>query len=84
MLNVTSPQILGSALRAARKRMGLTQPHLALAAGVGVRFIVDLEAGKPTVRLGHVFRVIDALGGNLKLLDLHTDGTQTEEPRHGT
>jgi y4mF family transcriptional regulator len=64
--------------------MGLTQPHLALAAGVGVRFIVDLEAGKPTVRLGHVLRVIDALGGNLKLLDLHTYGAHTEEPRHGT
>jgi y4mF family transcriptional regulator len=63
--------------------MGLTQPHLALAAGVGVRFIVDLEAGKPTVRLGHVLRVIDALGGNLKLVDLQTDGTQTEEPRRG-
>jgi y4mF family transcriptional regulator len=63
--------------------MGLTQPHLALAAGVGVRFIVDLEAGKPTVRLGHVLRVIDALGGNLKLVDLQTDGTQTAEPRRG-
>ena len=63
--------------------MGLTQPHLALAAGVGVRFIVDLEAGKPTVRLGHVLRVIDALGGNLKLVDLQTDGTQTEELRRG-
>jgi y4mF family transcriptional regulator len=63
--------------------MGLTQPHLALAAGVGVRFIVDLEAGKPTVRLGHVLRVIDALGGNLKLLDLHTDGTHAQEPRRG-
>ena len=83
MSTITSPQALGGALSAARKRMGLTQPHLALAAGVGVRFIVDLEAGKPTVRLGHVLRVIDALGGNLKLVDLQTDGTQTEEPRRG-
>jgi hypothetical protein len=45
----------------------MTQPQLALAAGVGVRFIVELEAGKPTVRLLNVLRVIDALGGELDL-----------------
>jgi hypothetical protein len=38
-----------------------------LAAGVGVRFIVDLESGKPTVRLDSVLRVIDALGGVIDL-----------------
>jgi predicted transcriptional regulator len=36
----------------ARKALGLTQADLALAAGVGLRFVVELEAGKPTVRLG--------------------------------
>jgi HTH-type transcriptional regulator / antitoxin HipB len=41
----------------------LIQPQLALAAGVGVRFIVDLEAGKPTMQLERVLRVIDVLGG---------------------
>ncbi|MEY3124520.1 MAG: hypothetical protein RLZZ573_1040, partial [Pseudomonadota bacterium] len=46
-----SPQALGAAVLAARHKLGLTQPQLALAAGVGVRFIVELEAGKPTVRL---------------------------------
>lgn len=61
---------LGDALRAARKQLGLTQPQLALAAGVGVRFIVDLEAGKPTLRLENVLRVIDALGGELQLIGL--------------
>jgi HTH-type transcriptional regulator/antitoxin HipB len=61
---------LGDALRAARKQLGLTQPQLALAAGVGVRFIVDLEAGKPTLRLANVLRVIDALGGELQLSGL--------------
>jgi hypothetical protein len=43
---------------------------LALAAGVGVRFIVDLEAGKPTLRLETVLRVIDALGGVIQLCGL--------------
>ena len=67
MASIRSPQQLGAALRAARKQLKLTQPQLALAAGVGVRFIVDLEAGKPTVRLENVLRVIDALGGEIQL-----------------
>jgi len=67
MTSIRSPQQLGAALRCARKQLQLTQPQLALAAGVGVRFIVDLEAGKPTVRLENVLRVIDALGGEIQL-----------------
>ncbi|WP_297577541.1 helix-turn-helix transcriptional regulator [uncultured Deefgea sp.] len=61
---------LGAAIRAARKQLKLTQPQLALAAGVGVRFIVDLEAGKPTLRLETVLRVIDALGGTVQISGL--------------
>ena len=67
MTTIQSPQQLGAALRSARKHLGLTQPQLALAAGVGVRFIVDLEAGKPTVRLDSVMRVLSALGGAINL-----------------
>jgi HTH-type transcriptional regulator / antitoxin HipB len=70
MVTIKSPQQLGDALRVARKQLGLTQPQLALAAGVGVRFIVDLEGGKPTVRLETVMRVIDALGGVINLSGL--------------
>jgi HTH-type transcriptional regulator / antitoxin HipB len=74
MTPISSAKSLGTALRTARKRMGLTQPDLALAAGVGVRFIVDLEGGKPTVRLEQVLRVIDALGGSLTLTGLDRHG----------
>ena len=70
MTSIRSAQHLGDALRAARKQLGLTQPQLALAAGVGVRFIVDLEAGKATVQLQQVLRVIDALGGELAISGL--------------
>jgi y4mF family transcriptional regulator len=70
MTLIQTPQQLGDALRAARKHLGLTQPQLALAAGVGVRFIVDLEGGKSTVRLENVLRVIDALGGEIRLSGL--------------
>jgi y4mF family transcriptional regulator len=83
MTPITTPQTLGAMLRGARKRMGLTQPDLALAAGVGVRFIVDLEGGKPTVRLEQVLRVIDALGGALFLSGLDSALAPTEVNRHG-
>ncbi len=67
---ITDTTDLGKQVRNTRKFLNLTQPQLALASGVGVRFIVDLEAGKPTVQLALVLRVIDALGGNLALLNL--------------
>jgi HTH-type transcriptional regulator / antitoxin HipB len=65
MHNIQSPKNLGQLLRDARQQLGLTQAKLALAAGVGVRFVVDLEAGKPTVRLASVMQVVSALGGEL-------------------
>lgn len=85
MTSIRSPQQLGDALRAARKQLRLTQPQLALAAGVGVRFIVDLEAGKPTLRLENVLRVIDALGGEIHLSGLPAvaSNDQREGDDHG-
>jgi len=82
MTAIKSPQELGDALRSARKRLGLTQPRLALAAGVGVRFIVDLESGKPTVRLDSVLRVIDALGGVIILDGLPSSASEVST--HGS
>ncbi len=86
MIPIRSPQQLGRALRAARKQLDLTQPQLALAAGVGVSFIVDLEAGKPTLRLENVLRVIDALGGEVQLSGLPSSlaNDQREAGSHGT
>lgn len=52
----------GNAIRAARKSQGLRQDQLAGAAGVGVRFIVDLEGGKATTHLGKALAVAAALG----------------------
>lgn len=73
-LLIQTPESLGQAVRTARKQLKLTQPQLALAAGVGVRFIVELEAGKPTVRLENVLRVLQALGGELLVEGLPTPG----------
>ena len=67
MAQVACVADLGAAVQAARKRLGLNQGELALAAGVGVRFLVELERGKPIVRFELVLRVIEALGGALVL-----------------
>ncbi len=83
MTDIDSAESLGAALRAGRKRLGLTQSDLALAAGVGLRFIVELEAGKPTVRLAQVLRVVDALGGSLVLTGLAAEPAQADGDRNG-
>lgn len=70
MLTFATPADLGLVTRAARKQLGLTQPQLALASGVGVRFIVEMEAGKPSLRLALVMRVLHALGGTLAVTGL--------------
>jgi y4mF family transcriptional regulator len=55
----------GETVRKTRRALGLRQDELAGAAGVGLRFIVDLEAGKPTAQLGKALAVLDALGCDL-------------------
>lgn len=62
-----SPTDIGQAIRATRKALGLTQPELAGAAGVGLRFLVELERGKPTVQLNRVLAVLQALGLDLRI-----------------
>ena len=80
MTAIRSVRDLGAALRVARKALRLTQADLALAAGVGLRFVVELEAGKPTVQLERVLRVIDALGGTLQLdKERHREESHREE-----
>ena len=52
-------------IMAMRKAAGLTQAQLAKRAGVGLRFIRELEQGKPTVRLDKVNQILDLLGYEL-------------------
>lgn len=53
---------LGRRIRTLRVTHGLTQEELALLSGVSVRFVGDLERGKPTVRLSGVLAVCHVLG----------------------
>ena len=45
-----------------RKQLGLTQVDLADRAGVGLRFVRDLEQGKQTLRLDKVNQVLALFG----------------------
>ena len=58
---MTAKQI-GKLIRDTRKIQGLRQDELAAAAGVGLRFLVELEAGKETAQLGKTLSVLSALG----------------------
>jgi y4mF family transcriptional regulator len=64
--NLTTAEI-GDTVRTTRKAAGLRQDELAGAAGVGLRFIVDLEAGKPTAQIGKTLQVLSALGCSLDI-----------------
>ena len=55
----------GALIRSRRKMLQMRQDQLALATGVGRRFLIDLEACKPTCQLGRSLLVADALGLNL-------------------
>jgi len=52
----------GRLIRSRRKALNMTQDQLALATGVGRRFLIDLEAGKATCQLGLSLVVAEALG----------------------
>lgn len=73
-----NPAALGRAVRASRRRQRLRQDELAALAGVGNRFVSDLENGKDTLEIGRALRVLGALG-----LELHVamrDWSDIEQP----
>ena len=63
-----TPKQIGEAVREARKRLGVTQKDLALTSGTGLRFIIDLEKGKPTCQIGKALIVLHTLGIKIKLI----------------
>ena len=55
-------QIFGAQIRSRRKALKMRQDQLALATGVGRRFLIELEAGKSSCQLGRSLLVAEALG----------------------
>ena len=56
-----------------RKKLGMTQRMLADRAGVGLRFVRDLEQGKPSLRLDKVDQVLDLFGHRMMPAPSHED-----------
>jgi len=56
MRQITDIKLLGALVKHVRKSQGLTQEQLA-ACGLGLRFVVELERGKPTSYRGKIMQV---------------------------
>ena len=68
MTNDVSKDI-GEFVRSRRKAAGLNQRELGELAGVGTRFVSELERGKETARLDAVNKVVAVFGKTLGLID---------------
>ncbi len=68
-----SPQAIGDFIRHRRLASHLTQQQLGELAGVGTRFVSELERGKPTLRMDAVNRVLRVFGQMLGHVDAPRD-----------
>ena len=60
-------------IKTKRKQNKLTQPELALKAGVGLRFVRDLEQGKNSLRMDKVNDVLRLFGETLGAIPMDRD-----------
>lgn len=68
MVKVEDVGQIGQFVRQRRKEAGITLKDAAALAGVGVRFLSELERGKPTLQLGLAIQVLQLFG-----LELHVE-----------
>lgn len=66
--------LIAAEVRRVRHEQNLRQDELALAAGVSVRSVHQIEAGKPTMRLDVLERVLNALGLTLDVKSRYAHG----------
>ncbi len=64
---------ISSFLKYHRKKLNLTQEELANKAGVGIRFIREMEQGKQTLQLDKVNQVLSLFGFCVSPTKLHID-----------
>ncbi len=57
--------VLGKYVKTKRKALSLTQKEMALKAGVGLRFVRDMEQGKKSLRMDKVNQVLHLFGDQL-------------------
>ncbi len=68
-----SPELVGQFVRERRQASSLTQQELGELAGVGTRFVSELERGKPTLRMDAVNRVLRVFGQMLGRIEAPRD-----------
>jgi HTH-type transcriptional regulator / antitoxin HipB len=78
-----TPRQIGELIKATRKSLGVTQRDLAMTSGTGLRFIIELEKGKPTCQLGKVLTVLNTLGISMKLTPPVTDKSESQTLKEG-
>ena len=54
--------VIGEFVKQQRKQLGLTQKEFAMRAGLGLRFVRELEQGKETLRMDKVNQALDMFG----------------------
>ena len=79
-MKIRTTEQLGTAVRTRRKELGVSQKDLAMTCGTGLRFIVDVEKGKPTCQVGKVLQVLQTLGIDLEVGWLGGTKPGDEEP----
>ena len=57
-----TPEAFGDFVKTRRKELRMNQRELAMVSRTGVRFISDLENGKPSCELGKALGVLASLG----------------------
>ena len=79
-MKMKNTEQLGTAIRMRRKQLKITQKELAMTCGTGLRFIVDLEKGKPTCQVGKTLQVLQALGLAIETTILGSNETGGKRP----
>jgi len=79
-MKMKTTEELGTAIRMRRKQLSITQKELAMTCGTGLRFIVDLERGKPTCQIGKTIQVLQALGLAIETTPLSGEDTGGRRP----
>ena len=65
-------------IKTERKKAGLTQEEFALRAGLGLRFVRELEQGKETVRMDKVNQALAMFGKEAVPGDMRREDTLNE------
>ena len=67
-MKIDNAKKFGEIVREYRKKQGATQTQLAAISNSGIRFIGELENGKPTVQLDKALRVAKILGVKIEIV----------------